>query len=96
MGSNGVKGVYAVDSTIYAATDSGLSISTDDGQHWVNKTNVDGLGNLLVRSVFAVGSTIYAATNGGVSISTDSGITWSNKTTADGLGSNSVSFIPTS
>jgi hypothetical protein len=66
-----VRGVFASGSNIYAATDGGLSISTDSGSTWSNKTTADGLGNNTVYSVFASGSNIYAATYGGLSISKD-------------------------
>jgi hypothetical protein len=67
LGSNGVLDVYAVGSTVYAATADGLSISTDGGTSFVNKTTADGLGSNRVRGVYAVGSTVYAATEGGLS-----------------------------
>ena len=76
--------------TLLTATVGGLSISTDGGASFTNKTTANGLGNNFVSGVFASGSTAYAATNGGLSISTDGGASFTNKTTADGLGSNSV------
>ena len=66
LGSNGVLGVYASGSTIYAATIGGLSISTDGGTTFINKTTTDGLGSNVVYGVYASGSTIYAATYGGL------------------------------
>ena len=86
LGSNIVNGVYATDDTIYAATNGGLSISTDGGTTFTNYTS--GLGNNLVRGVYATDDTIYAATNGGLSISTNGGTTFTNYTS--GLGSNAV------
>jgi hypothetical protein len=92
LGSNVVRGVYAVGSTVYAATSGGVSISTDGGATFTNSTS--GLGNNSVNGVFAMGSTVYAATNGGgLSISTDGGATFTNRTTADGLGSNVVQGV---
>lgn len=69
LGDNMTYGVYAVGSTIYAATEGGLSISTNGGTTFTNYTTADGLGNNIVYGVYAVGSTIYAATHGGLSIS---------------------------
>ena len=83
-------GVYAVGSTVYAATNGGLSISTDGGNSFTNKTTANGLGSNIVYGVYAVGRTVYAATVGGLAISTDGGNTFTNKTTANGLGSNIV------
>jgi hypothetical protein len=91
LGNNYVYGVYVVGSTVYAATNSGLSISTDGGNTFSNKTTSDGLGSNSVSSVYAVGNTIYVTTyGGGLSISTDGGATFTTKTVTDGLGSNYV------
>ena len=87
---NWVYRVYADGSTIYAATPGGLSISTDGGATFTNRTTKDGLGDDEVKGVYADGSTIYAATEGGLSISTDGGATFTNRTKEDGLGDNRV------
>jgi hypothetical protein len=88
-----VRGVYAAGSTIYAATTGGLSISTDSGASWTNRTTANGLGSNNVLGVYAAGSTIYAATSGGLSISTNDGMNWINYTTGSGLGSNTVNGV---
>jgi hypothetical protein len=90
LGSNSVRGVYVSGSTVYAATDGGLSISTDGGASFTNKTTADGLGSNDVHGVHASGSMVYAATEGGLSISTNGGVFFANRTTADGLGHNRV------
>ena len=61
-------GVYASGSNIYAATDGGLSISTNGGSSFTNYTIANGLGSNNVRGVYASGSSIYVATLGGLSI----------------------------
>lgn len=67
--------------TIYAATNNGLSISTNGGTTFVNKSTIAGLGNNDVNGVYVDGSgTIYAATSGGLSLSTDEGTSFVNKT----------------
>ena len=91
--SNVVFGVYASGSTVYAATAGGLSISTDGGVSFSNKTTTNGLGNNFLNGVFVSGSAVYAATNGGLSISTNGGVSFTNKTTTNGLGSNSVNGV---
>ena len=68
LGNNIVYGVYASGSSIYAATDGGLSISTDAGSSWTTYTTTDGLGDDVVGGVYASGSSICAATEGGLSI----------------------------
>ena len=96
LGSNVLRGVYATDDTIYAATNGGLSISTNGGTTFTNKTVANSLGNNVVRGVYASGSTIYAATYAGLSISTDGGATFTNYTkssTNNGLGSNVVNGV---
>ena len=78
---NYVQGVYVSGSTIYAATNGGLSVSVDNGSTWKDYTTANGLGDNNVNGVFAdaSGNTIYAATSGGLSISTDAGKTWKNQ-----------------
>ena len=75
LGNNLVYGVFASESTVYAATfgngtTGGLSISTNGGGTFTNYTTANGLDRNNVQSVYAVGSTIYAGTFGGLSIST--------------------------
>jgi outer membrane protein OmpA-like peptidoglycan-associated protein len=90
LGNNGVGDVYAVGSTIYAATNEGFSISTNGGTLFTN-TRLSGLGDWIVYDVYAVGSTIYAATASGLSISTNGGASFTNKTVANsGLGDDTV------
>jgi len=90
LGNNFVSGVFAVGSTVYAATTGGLSISTNGGAGFTNRTTTDGLGGNEVRGVYADGLNVYAATNSGLSISTNGGTSFTNRTTVQGLGSNSV------
>ena len=63
-----MRGVYASGTSIYAATDGGLGISTNGGSSFTNYTTASGLGSNTVRGVYASGTSIYAATDGGVSI----------------------------
>ena len=77
-----VNSVVAVNSgtfrSLYAATDSGLYLSTD-GSTWPT-TLLSGQVNGVVVS----GQNIYAATSSGVSVSTDSGATWNTTSIAGG------------
>jgi len=104
LGSNVVNAVYVVGANVYAATNAGLSISTNGGATFTNYTTANGLGSNNVSGVFVVGSTIYASTTdttygygtptlGGLSISTDGGTTFTNKNMADGLGSSDVNAV---
>ena len=89
LGNNRVWGVYVVGSTVYAATDGGLSMSTNGGMSFTNDDTTSGLGSNFVNGLYATDDTVYAATTGGLSISTDDS-TFTNYTTANGLGSNFV------
>jgi len=86
--SNIVHHVIKTGSVLYAGTDNGLAISTNDGSNW--KTI---LKDIPIRRISVSGTYIYAATPNGVQISSNSGITWINKTVGQGLGSNSVNGI---
>jgi hypothetical protein len=66
---------YASGSTIYAATDVALSISTNNGTNWTNYTNAStsgGLGGNTVIDVYDRGNSIYAPPTGGLSIAQQS------------------------
>ena len=54
LGNNLVHEVVVSGSTIFAATDGGLSISTNGGNSFTNRTTSDGLGGNRVRGVFVV------------------------------------------
>ena len=90
LGTNDVRDVYVVGSTVYAATYGGVSISTDGGNTFTNRTTANGLRSYSVYGVFATGSTVYAAMNDGLAISTNGGRNFTYRTTASGLGSNTV------
>jgi hypothetical protein len=61
---------------MFAGTDSGLFISTDDGQTWTASNS--GLTNLKIRSFGMSGGHVYTGTRGGgVFVSSDNGLTWS-------------------
>ena len=88
--------VYASGNTIYVGSASyaiftgKLSISTDGGATFTERTTATGLGNTSVRGITGDGGTVYVATGNGLSISTDDGATFTNKTTTNGLGNNIV------
>ena len=78
--TNSVFCVYASGSSIYAASNLGLGISTNGGTNWSNyTTGSNGLGGNYVNDVYASGGTIYAGTGGGgLSISSNGGTIWTN------------------
>lgn len=92
--SDRIPSVTASGTYIYAiATDSGLAISTDNGNSWATITTTpQGLGGNEVNAVYAIGSTIYTALNndGGLSVSYDSGKHWTTYTTTNGLSNNTI------
>jgi len=92
--SNFINSVFVSSGTTYIATaDAGISISSDNGDHWFSKTTANGLGSNNVYGLTVSEKTIYAATSNGLSISTDNGVHWVNKTTADGLGNNFITSV---
>jgi len=81
LGSNHVMGIALSGTTIYAATQGGLSVSANGGQSWTNYTTTSGLGSNWVNGVYVDASGyVYAATKGGLSISTNGGASWTNYT----------------
>ena len=72
LGHNIQLGVYVDGDRVYAATNDGLSISTDGGKagSFTNYTTANGLGNNKSRGAFIDGSVLYVPTQGGLSIST--------------------------
>jgi hypothetical protein len=91
--NSGKLSAQSVGTTIYAATENGLSISEDSGMSFTNYTSANGLGSNIVHSVEVSGSVIYAATDNGLSKSNDGGASFTNYTTANGLGSNKVNDV---
>ena len=69
LGNNLVYAVYSQGLEVYAATQGGLSISTDQGESFSNRTTANGLGSDVVNGVYALNNTVYAATRTGLSIS---------------------------
>jgi len=61
-------------SNIFAGTNSGIFLSTDNGASWTSASSGEGYG---VHSLTVSGSDIYAATYfGGVFLSTNNGMNW--------------------
>jgi len=80
LGSSTVYGVVVdKDGTIYAATQEGLSISTNGGKDFTTKTTDDGLGHNWINKVYVANKndhTILACTLSGLSFSIDKGKTF--------------------
>ncbi|GAB4016652.1 beta strand repeat-containing protein [Spirosoma koreense] len=95
--NNTILGLFAlsgpVSTSVYAATNRGLGISTDGGNSFVTRLIPDGLGSNTVNDVFVLNNTIYAATDGGLSISTNGGTSFTNVSTSSGLGNISVKAV---
>jgi hypothetical protein len=86
---NGADGVYASGSSLYVASNNGVSVSTDGGANWTNYSN-----GYQVDSVYASGSNVYAGTYyGGLLISNDNGQTYTTRNGANSnLGDNDPQF----
>lgn len=66
-----VTGLAVSGTNLFAATDAGLCLSTDNGDHW---TTTDYLQ--FTNCITVSGSTIFVGTPGGMLRSTDSGASW--------------------
>lgn len=88
-----VNEVVVSNGVIYAASASGLNISTNGGKDFVNRGLDHGLPSRSIRSIFVYDEVIYAGTSQGLAISTDGGMTFTNRTTHHGLLSNSIRDI---
>jgi hypothetical protein len=74
LGDTNVFSLLVVGSKLFAGTESGLYVSTNEGANWTNG------GLPLSRTVFSIatiGSVVLAGTDGGLFRSVDSGKTWS-------------------
>ena len=76
VSSNGVGNI-----NIFAGTDGGVYISTNNGTSWTQRNT--GLNYQYINSLAANGTNLYAgAGNGGLFLSTNSGMNWTqNKST---------------
>ena len=76
-----INGVSINQGKIYAATQSGVSVSTDNGATWrsvslgCNGTNVQN-NCYDVSVVFAIGTKLYAGVNNGLMMSPNDGYSW--------------------
>lgn len=74
----GIVNVFAFrDTTIFAGTEDGIFVSTNNGKNWVKKNT--GLVSTSVSGIEIIGANIFAATSGGAYISTNNGDNWSYK-----------------
>lgn len=91
LGANRVESVFAIGSSIFAATrgaGGGLSVSTDAGASFTSRTAADGFTSQLPFDVFGQDNKVYVGTEDGLFISTDGGATFTARTTANGLATN--------
>jgi photosystem II stability/assembly factor-like uncharacterized protein len=76
LASDNVNDLYLDGEKLYAATDRGLSISSDDGKSWTTRTAANGFPVDNVLRVVADGPHIYVATAQGLALSHDNGLSW--------------------
>lgn len=91
LGANHVESVFAIGSTIFAATrgaGGGLSVSTDAGASFTSRTAADGFTSRDSNEVFGQDNKVYVGTDDGLFISTDGGATFTARTKANGLATN--------
>lgn len=70
---------------IYAATESGLAFSVNNGKGFDFITTVNGIASNNVKSIVARDNKIMIATAAGLSVSTNAGSTWTNINSINGL-----------
>ena len=95
LASSSVRDVWANGATLLVATSKGLSLSTDDGQTFISKTQADGLASNSLSSVSAgtSGQQIALGSDGGLTLSTNGGQSFTRRTTAQGLSSNRIKDV---
>jgi hypothetical protein len=69
---NPISSVAGNGSNIYVSTNKKISISNDNGLHWITH-------QYIANKIIVNGSTVYGATNNGLIISHDNGLTWVNR-----------------
>ncbi len=87
LGHKYVYGVHYSDGVIYAATHGGLSISTDGGNTFANRTSADGLAdNTAQGGVYVSGKNVFTgtATTEGFAVSTDGGASFTTYSSTKG------------
>ena len=91
LGNNNVNGVYAVGSTVYAATNGGLSISTRWGQlPSLTKPRPMDWGVIMCMGCMRWAARCMPLPMVGCRFPSMGAATFTNKTTANGLGNNDV------
>ena len=86
-----INSLTASGETLFAATEKGVFITTDNGDNWLEKNN--GLTNLHVNSIVVKGEYIFAGTDGGVFLSTNNGDSWSAVLTEEGSSTLSITSL---
>ena len=84
-----VWAVSAMGTTLYVATDNGLSFTTNGGTSFTNVTTANGLPNNRVYDVSSSSIKVYVATSGGLAYRSQN-FSWVTRTSANGLGQNYV------
>lgn len=83
--NNGINALVIHNNNLFAGTESGVYVSSDNGLNWIASNN--GIGNLSVKSLISNNGNILAGTANGIYLSSNNGSTW---TTTAGLKPNSV------
>ncbi len=92
-----VYDIFVEGDNIYLASATGIYISNDGGDNFIQKTSADGLGDTRTLGVYAVGDMVYVAchhfTTPGFSMSTDGGQTFTSYPISIGYGHNNVNGV---
>lgn len=95
LGDNYVSKIAVSGTTIFAATNAGISKSTDSGATFTNTNTTTPLGYNVVTALAFAGTNVFIGYYGGTAIafSADTGATYTSKTTSHGLGTTAVRSV---
>ena len=84
LGSNNIRDIFVLNQVLYVANTDGISlggvsISTDSGNSFINKSKADGLPDNRVYSISGFADTFYAGTPIGMAISVDTANSFATK-----------------
>ncbi|MBL0257855.1 MAG: hypothetical protein IPQ03_10165 [Bacteroidetes bacterium] len=74
MTGNTILSIAASGNNVFASTNQGLFLSSDNGNSW-SSINI-GLTNSLVRTIVVSGSSVFIGNDDGVFLSTNNGGNW--------------------
>jgi ligand-binding sensor domain-containing protein len=78
LADDNVRDIYYGAGEYYVATNTGISISTNNGENWSCNTNSPTIPNNQVYCIVLDGTTVFAGTFSGLTAGANRGSSWSN------------------